>query len=162
MPDASCSSCLEGAVEWGYEGGLRIASEKTRVDPCRMYRRTRTYHSDAGKAPISCSAPLACDDSAAGVAKLKKLVSDPEVQKALSPTMKVFGCDSRPVDGAIFVLAVDGKGSFGVGSECSSHCPAPQAGCTNAPAAVKALRDYANSLDEKMKADAACKALATP
>ena len=149
-------------MSWGWVGGNAPRRDRSTADPCRTYRRTRTFSARAGgQPPISCSAPLACDASDTGSGKLAKLVSHPDVQKALASPMTIYGCDTRPVDGALYGVEVDGGRSFGVGDECKG-CNAPSGKCVPPPAAVKTLVQLLQSLDEKMLATDPCKSALGP
>lgn len=162
VPDATCASCLSAPVSWGWVGGNAARRDRSTADPCRTYRRTRTFSARAGgQPPISCSAPLACDASDTGSGKLATLVSHPDVQKALASPMTVYGCDLRPVDGAIYGVEADGGRSFGVGDECKG-CNAPSGACVTPPAGVQALVRFLKSLDEKMLATDPCKSALGP
>jgi hypothetical protein len=162
VPDAACNSCLTGPVRWGWIGGNAAQRDRSTADPCRIYRRTRTFSARAGGAPPkSCSAPLACDASDSGAAKLDKLVRHADVQKALATTMTIYGCDMRPVDGTLYNVEVDGGRSLAVGSECK-ECGSGQAKCVPPPAAVKALVTYLQKLDETMVGTEPCKSVLGP
>lgn len=163
VPDAACASCLSGKVSWGWVGGNAFQRDRSTAEPCRVYRRTRTFSArGGGQPPISCAAQLACDGSDTGSGKLATLMSHPDVQKALASPMTVYGCDMRAVDGTLYGVEVDGGRSFGVGGECK-ECSAPSGKCVSPPAAVKELVAFLQKVDERMLAVDPCKsALGSP
>lgn len=162
VPDPACASCLSAPVRWGWVGGNAGQRDRSVAEPCRVYRRTRTFSLRAGgQPPVSCSTRMSCDSAGTGAGQLQKLVSHPDVQKALTSPMTVYGCDMRAVDGALYGVEIDGGRSFGVGGECQG-CSPPAGKCVSPPAAVKDLVVFLKSLDEKMLADDPCKSALGP
>lgn len=60
----------------------------------------------------------------AGAGKLRELMKNADVQKALTNPMTVYGCDPRPIDGSLFGVEVADGRSFGVGGDCAGRCSA--------------------------------------
>lgn len=158
--DASCPSCVSGALTWGPIGGNALTRDESAVAPCRGYTHTRTFSARAGGgSPVSCSASLACDASDAGTQKLDELVANADVQKALTTSMPVYGCDLRPADGTLLRVQVDGGRSFAVGPDCGQCTGGGGAGgqCVPVPAGVRALTSFLEALDARMVASEPCK-----
>lgn len=157
VPDAACASCAEGYVRFGRVGGRASHRTYSTVDPCRVYRRTRAPVAAGGEAPISCAGSLSCDASDTGAGKLRDLMKNADVQKALTDPMTVYGCDPRPIDGALFGVEVADGRSFGVGGECAGRCATKPGKCVNPLAGVAALVAFLKGLDEKMRSQEPCK-----
>lgn len=162
VPDASCASCVDAQVRFGPVGGKVPHRTHSTVDPCRIYRRARTSAHADGAPPISCSDSLSCDGSDTGAGKLRDLMKRPDVQKALTSPMTVYGCDHRPVDGTLFSVQVSDGRSFGVGGECAPTCSTKPGKCVPPPAGVKELVSYLKTLDETMLARDPCKSALGP
>jgi hypothetical protein len=106
-----------------------------------------------GGAP-SCSTELAgCGAVPVAVADVERALGHPDVVTALAgPTPLAYGLDTRPTDGTIFGMKVDGK-EIDVGSDCQ---PVGDFCKGAAPAGVRALADLLQLLDSQELAKPTC------
>jgi hypothetical protein len=106
---------------------------------------------------ITCMQTVPCGTSGRlDVNAVMNAIRSQDVQTALSmATPPLYGIDSRPVDGSVFVLhrASDGH-SFMVGSDCGGA-----SGCTPIPAGISSLVTMLRNLDTQELAEPGCEAL---
>jgi hypothetical protein len=149
----ACQDCLSAAITWGQTGGLVPFVDSSSLASCRTYARARSGRTLDGGTP-SCSAQIgSCSEPPVGVADVERALVHPDVVAALaSPTPPVYGMDSRPVDGSLLAVTIDGK-EIDVGAEC----PPDGRFCRVAvPAGVRALADVLERLDAQEIATPAC------
>jgi hypothetical protein len=94
-PALGCPDKLPGEYTF-YFDGMRRYQERTKLTPPGTMEITRTF---SGGQTRSCRVELACGaGNIFNVGDVAAALSDPDVQKALSPSAPFFGEDRRPVD----------------------------------------------------------------
>jgi hypothetical protein len=103
-----------------------------------------------------CPSMLA-DCGTAGVVDLAEVTAalvHPDVEAALSRRYMLYGVDTRPADGLVFVL-LRGLYRLEVGSACRGVTP----GCVPVPAGIQRAVDILQALLEQERTAPACRAL---
>jgi hypothetical protein len=95
--------------------------------------------------PSQCNRELPCSDPAGvGVAEIQQALAHPDVVAALSlATKPLYGTDTRPVDGSVFVFERDDSRGFTLGSG-------------TVPAGLRVLADLLSRLETATIATPAC------
>lgn len=151
--DAGCS--LDNAYTYGETGGFVAYVDVTTLMPPTGYGRVRSSGSGAPAGSCTQTIPT-CGAGGVSVGDVTRAVGDPDVQAALALAGDtVFGLDSRPVDGSVFLFrrAGDGHG-FLVGGDCAGST-----GCRPVPPGIAALVTVLRSLDTQELALPGCEAL---
>lgn len=150
---ASCSDCVTGTLTWGWSGGFTVHQDESSLATCRDFDRKRTRHDGDGGA-LSCTTQIgACDAGPVAVGDVQRALAAPDVVAALAAaTTPLFGRDTRPVDGSVFLITRNGK-SIEVGNPCDTD-PA----CVPVPPGVDALVSVLKALDAQELAKPACDA----
>jgi hypothetical protein len=154
--DAGPTCDVSTRYEYGEVGGLRIAVQRSVVEPGNRYTRTRSPV--VGNGPVlSCAPPLPrCGTfGAITAAELEAAFRHPDVQAALAEaTPPVYGRDLRPVDDTVLeVKRADGRG-FLVGAGCNAPI-----GCRNIPAGIVQISRQLRDLDRQQLAAPECQGL---
>ncbi|MCA9664631.1 MAG: hypothetical protein KC503_03555 [Myxococcales bacterium] len=133
---------------WQYLGGLVAYRDKSTLTNCSAFLLERS-----GTVNLQCMTTLAAND--ADLAKVTAALSRSDTQAALTTgTGKLYGRDTRPVDGQVFEVTIAGRQAL-VGSPCTSS----GSSCTPIPAGLAALRTALLDLTATQRAKAACAAL---
>ena len=150
--DAGCS--FSGTYTYGNSGGHTPVSETSSIAPVTTWTRTRTI---AGGTTLMCMQSVACGTSGLlSVQAVEAAIANADVQAALNAgNSPVFGLDSRPVDGSVWMFTRTSDGhDFAVGGDCGGT-----AGCTPIPAGIASLRTMMQNLDSQELAMSGCEAL---
>jgi len=154
---ASEGACaLDEAYAFWPDGGLRAYEDRMRIAPPRSIQITRDHY--GGAPPETCmdEMPACGTDGAVDVGEVTSALAHPDVSAAFAlPSTPLFGRDTRPVDGTVFIVERVSDGHrIEIGTACSG---AP--GCTDLPAGVSALLETLTTLTTETLARAACAAL---
>jgi hypothetical protein len=98
------------------DGGLRLYADSSTLTPPRSHAVTRT--SASGGAGTTCRRDVPCaSPSAVDVTEIEAAIGNADVQAALAkPAGMLYGTDTRPSDGTVFVFQRDDGRSFMVGT----------------------------------------------
>ena len=149
-PAPPCTECLTTTVSWGLNGGFTSFSTASSLKSCRSYERTRT--TENGPPTSICSATLdGCGAAPIAIGNVEAALANPDVTAAFAGTTKTYGSDSRPCDGAVESITIDGK-TIEVGGECTG--PGGGGGCTQTPcvpvpSGLRALVTLLEDLDKQ-------------
>jgi hypothetical protein len=125
--------CVDEAVRWGSNGGLVSFRDSYRWQSCATVVKTREDLVMGEPSPV-CELDLSSSECAL-VDAVAAALAAPGLADARSAAPVVYGVDSRPVDGTVFRIELDGD-VIDVGGECEDR-----EGCDPIPEAVAALRD---------------------
>jgi len=151
---APCTDCLALAeIHWGWDGGMVAYRDLSRLDPCRSYTHSRDYFRNS--LPVTCTATLVGCPSVV-ISNINRLISDPEVQAAIR-NHALFGADPRPIDGAVFRIAV-GNDFVDVGPPSGPGLPAS----ADPPRVLQELVDLLHGVDDTELAAEPCKSTFAP
>lgn len=142
--DGGACGCIDSTLRWRYEGGFVPNRAESRIDVCRDFSYARTV----GTGPTTmCEDEVPCAGDEATIGDVNRALADTQVQAALTAAPVLYGRDTRPVDGRVFVIEYRGQ-EITIGSPCTATI-----GCTAIPAGVEALKDLLESLqDERLEA----------
>lgn len=156
--DAPSSCDFSVVYTFGPNGGLTPVRETMQLEPGRRFTYTRTPFSsaDAGPCMCSCSTTLAdCgapDGGPAGTRAVLDAFADPEVTAGFGDQVDtLYGRDTRPVDGQVFVVTRGDGRHFEVGADCAGAT-----GCRAIPAGLARLRAVLTVLQAQELARPAC------
>ena len=150
--DAACTDCLGSTLSWGYEGGLVAYVDSSSITPCRTYEHRRSpVRTDP--ADQTCKQDLgACGSGdTPDVGDVERALGDPEMASAFAKAPVLYGRDTRPSDGSIFVVTYGGK-SVQIGVDCGAV-----SACTPIPDGVKRAMEALQRLDTAQLGIGACK-----
>ncbi len=129
-------NCVRTVVTWGSEGGDVASRRSHQVSECgRVARSDHDFTTGARTVCVAYVDTLECEL----VAQVADLLTDDDVRAARAAAPIVYGIDSRPVDGTVFRIAVQGVSEeevIDIGDPCGG---APS--CEDAPPGVLALRE---------------------
>jgi hypothetical protein len=137
MPDAAETSCLEHTIRWGGDGGLVAMRTQFSLESCATYRVSEIT---LGQEPRQLCLNEVPRDALITVDDINALIAADDVQEAMAHAPIVFGVDSRPVDGVLLRIEIDGA-IIDVGQPCASSPT-----CSATPAGVTALADALDAL----------------
>ena len=137
----SCTSCLTQDISWGYTGGNSAYEDRSTLEPCVHYIRTRTLTGET-TAMMTCSAQLLACNAAESSGAVGAALANADVQAGLAQSPMLYGYDRRPVDAPIFEIKVD-TATLWVGEPCDG-----QPGCVAIPTGVSMLVDLLKQIDE--------------
>ncbi len=149
--ETSCSSALRTDYEYEWAGGNRQYYDSVSLVAPNRVRVTRSGYQDHPRP--TCEAAIRCADAPGVIASYQvyDVLSNPDVQAAFNSGGTLYGGDSRPSDGAVFVIR-RGTSEFTVGEECGSRSP----GCTPVPAGLRNLVKVLDELYQQVLARAEC------
>jgi hypothetical protein len=106
----ACAPCaLPGALTFRDEGGLRAYADDQSLSADGLLQVTRMRRGSS--APLSCQHKLSCDQ----VTAVRRALIHPDVTAALAEAKpRLYGRDTRPVDGSIWILRM-GQAGFDLG-----------------------------------------------
>jgi hypothetical protein len=155
--DVKClPMCLDAKIQWGDQGGRVAYVDTSSIAPCRTYehRRTPTFTDPPDRV---CTQDIeACNPAVHGVGDVRSALADADVQTALAKAPVLYGLDTRPSDGSVFVITNAGK-EISVGADCGGA-----SGCTPIPAGVAKLAALLHTIDTEQLATGTCKAAFGP
>jgi len=122
-------ACTDHTIRWGEDGGLVASRVVFTLEPCARFRAFTM----SGDQPASmvCDGPVPSDT----IDALNALIASADVQGALEDAPVIFGNDTRPVDGTVTRIDIDGA-IIDVGQQCTGG-----AGCIDIPAGVTDLTE---------------------
>ncbi len=132
--------CVSSPVSWQRDGGFVQYVDVHTLSACAEYTLERS-----GNTPMQlCSQALAADcEGSVSAGEVAAALADSDVQAALAAAPIVYGFDSRPADGQVFRIELEGA-VIDVGEECGSS-----SSCVDIPAGVGALRTLLETLAEQ-------------
>lgn len=133
VQDAGGPSCIDHTLVWGSDGGLLASRKQFSLEPCATYRVVET--SFDGEQEELCENVVA-EDGAIAVGAINALLAADDVQDAIAAAPVVFGADSRPLDGVLLRIEIDGA-ILDVGSPCTMSSPS----CADIPPGVGELAE---------------------
>jgi hypothetical protein len=143
-PDASlCDYCILHKVTWGWNGGDPVFVETSTLDRCLSYTYSRTPVGSSNPKTQTCSTDIAnCTGPSISIRDVDDAVENPDVVAALAGSTLLYGGDSRPCDGSVLDIRVDGA-ELQVGGDCGPEdagagCGLPGS-CTPVPPGLRAL-----------------------
>jgi hypothetical protein len=160
-PDGSTTCSLAANLTFGYDGGNAIYWDLNRLT-ATSFTITRNYSQRAGRdgaTTASCSPSLpACGTTGAvTVATINADLANSDVQAVWGlpqNPVPLFGTDPRPVDGAVYSIALDDGRQVQVGGQCASPT---MSSCRYIPTGLLQLTQDLQSLAATMLADPVCK-----
>jgi hypothetical protein len=140
-PSTDCS--LGRTYSFWQDGGLRAYSDRATLTPPRTFTVARDHFVNA--TPSQCARELSCSEPVlAGVAEIQQALAHPDVVAALAlATKPLYGNDTRPVDGSVFVFERDDQRGFTLGTG-------------TVPAGLRALADLLSRLETATIATPGC------
>lgn len=154
--DAEPSCGLTTPITFGWEGGWPGATESFELIGDGVLVATRTTLDGTITTCTTQIPPCdAADTAAMDIGDIASTLSRPEVRAALAEAAPpLYGHDSRPADGQVFVVSLpDGRG-FVVGDPCGSRTS-----CTPIPPVVGSLVTMLQNLIDQELARPECSAL---
>jgi hypothetical protein len=146
------AGCPAKAIQWGPIGGNALYRDQSTLTDCSAFTLERIPMGGGQKK--SCQTTVAADD--AKLVAVLAVLAQSDVQQALTTGGgKLYGHDSRPVDGTVFQLTVDGQTVL-VGDPCSSG----SSSCTPIPTGLNDLRTKLGELEAAQRAKSSCSNLA--
>lgn len=145
------STCVSRAVSFHDDGGLAPSVDHFTVTPCRGFKITRRAQAVAGT-DGSCENDIA-QDAEYNVAALNDALAHPDVVAALEASPVVYGLDTRPWDGFVLHIEIDGD-TIEVGSDCGAGSD-----CQLIPNGIAILRSTLEELGVQQRALDSCKVL---
>lgn len=154
--DVACAPTLAGTVHFGMVGGLVAVTDRYELTPPLGFRAVR----------VSSGVTTMCDTSVPGcnaadmvdVGEVNAALAARDVQAAFGTarggTMLVYGVDSRPVDGQVFSVSLDGAEVI-VGNPCRTG----GMGCLEIPVGLQRLVDVLTALRDQELLRPACAGL---
>lgn len=140
-------NCIRTVLYWRWDGGLAATRNRYEVSECaRVVRTTEDLLSGGSTLCIEHVDQSACEL----VDPVERALRDSDVEAARAAAPILYGVDSRPADGAVFVIDF-GDAVIEVGGECMGS-----AGCTEIPAGVGALRDALMAMQTHVDGSSGC------
>lgn len=155
---AACGPCVDGSLSWGDIGGLVANTQRSTLDSCNTYHRTRTPAGRGASDMLDCQRSLPCMGSGLhGVSDVLQALQSADVQAALAQGHVLFGSDPRPVDGTVLEIVARPNTSIEVGGSCSGG-----ASCSAIPAGVSALAELLRAIDDEQLHLEPCRSMFMP
>ncbi|MDH5671922.1 MAG: BPTI/Kunitz domain-containing protein [Myxococcales bacterium] len=143
--------CTNRDLRWRYDGGELPPEAPTRpsyrVAGCGSFEKLRDDQVECASALPACGQDLRIGPDA-----LSAVLQHADVVSALAAAPALFGEDTRPVDGAILLVSIDGLELL-IGEPCDGL-----AGCTEIPAGIARLQQTLLSLGRQQLATGVCTA----
>ena len=160
--DATATCALSANLTFGYDGGSALYWDANRLT-ATTFTVTRSYSMRAGldgSTTATCSPSLPACGSIGTVttATINADLADPDVQTAWGlpqSSAPLYGTDPRPVDGAVYSIALDDGRKVLVGGPCASPL---MSSCRYIPTGLVQLTQDLQKLASSMAADPVCKA----
>jgi hypothetical protein len=151
--DAASAACsIDQHYRFYMSGGLVQTTVVSELKPDAAYGRTLTMRDSSTR---SCASVLpACGSKEVDAGELRAALSASDVVSGFGDGSLVYGLDSRPVDGQLFVLERADQKQLVVGSDCQG-----QSGCRAIPKGVAALVTLLNKLSDEQAAMGPCQGL---
>lgn len=137
VADAGRPACTEHVIRWGEDGGLVASSIQFLLEPCARFR---AFTMTPGQPEQMICDSVVPDDRSVSAGDLDALIASDDVMRAIADAPVVFGIDSRPVDGTVKRIEIDGA-IIDVGGPCAGG-----AGCVAIPRGVSELATMLQSL----------------
>lgn len=148
-PPCPSDQTLSADYRFYWEGGMRAYYDSVDLLAPRRFKLTR--HSGDPASPTTCETELSCCCRAlVSVDEVKDALDHPDVVRALSAGQILYGVDTTPSDGALFVLE-RGTSKVKVGEPCRGH-----RGCREIPAGVQAMVNMLSWLYSQEVISAGC------
>ena len=147
---ASGACAFKATYSFHDDGGLRLYADSSTLTPPRTHAVTRT--SAGSSAGATCMRDVPCTSaSAVDVAEIEAAIASSDVQAALAkPKGALYGTDTRPADGSVWIFARDDGRDFTVGSG------------SGIPAGLSALETLLKQLQTETLAAPECASVANP
>jgi len=163
ITDTKASCTLSANLTFGWDGGNALYVDQYRLTNSGItLTRNYAYRADRDAdttATCSPSLPTCGDASTVSVATINADLANADVADLwslpLSP-IPLFGTDSRPVDGAVYSIALENGHKVLVGGQCASPT---MSSCRYIPAGLQHLVQDLQSLAKVALADPVCKGL---
>jgi hypothetical protein len=162
-PDATAPCTLSANLTCGEDGGDVLYQDVNRLTAAGLTitrNHTGRASRDGGSTAICApSMPVCGTAGVVTVATINADLADSEVEslwKLPRDPAPIFGRDERPVDGAVYSIALDDGHKVLVGTQCAS--PA-MSSCRYIPGGLVRLTEDLRKLAATMLADPACQAL---
>jgi hypothetical protein len=152
--DAGSSSgteCVVREFSWTHDGGFVAFQDRQTLTPCTRFSITRETRRGSS-ADAKCGNDVA-GDAKVTVADVNAALASDDMKAALAAAPVLFGRDSRPVDGSVFRIEIDGT-TIDIGGDCNG-----EAGCPAIPAGVAAARQVLEALTTQQRALGSCASL---
>jgi hypothetical protein len=154
----SCEYCFLHALSWGYTGGEVAFVETSTLGSCVSYTYSRTPVGSSTPQTLTCSTDIS-NCTSISIRDVDGALANADVVAALASKTLLYGSDSRPCDGAVLDIRVDGA-EVEVGGECGpgdagAGCGLPGA-CTPVPPGLRALATLLTQLDKQELAVPPC------
>ncbi len=156
--DAHAFCDIPALYTYTMDGGITPTRETVQIGPGRQFTFTRTPLSglDAGPCMCSCSTMIDyCATSDGGTVDTLHVIvafNDADVVAAFAEqTNTLYGRDTRPVDGQVFVVTRGDGRHFEVGSDCAGTT-----GCRAIPPGLTRLRTVLTDLKNQQLARPEC------
>ncbi len=140
-----------GTLTWGPNGGMVLFELSSTIEADGTFRLTRVSH--GGAPDVSCEPALPdCGSASLDLDDVTRAVLHRDVGQALRTGTEplLFGHDSRPVDGTVARIVVDGV-VLEVGTPCDG-----QATCVPIPAGISRLVATLDALTSQQSSDSSC------
>lgn len=147
---SGCDACFSDTIAFRRDGGLVAFTEAYTLESCRTFTLERQDFTMPGSVETCSTTVRGCSDSSADAAEVLAALAHPDVAAALAEAPVLYGRDTRPVDGQVFVIEVGGV-EIQVGAACAGSV-----GCASIPPGVAALRDVLSDLAAEQRAAPAC------
>jgi hypothetical protein len=138
-------------VRFGSNGGFVPFVERHALAPCNEFSIERSAFGDPGS-DASCVNAVAADATVRAL-DVAQALEHPDVRAALDAAPVLFGRDTRPVDGTVFQIEVDGD-LIELGWECMGT-----PGCTDVPAGLARLESMLQDLIVQQRVVPPCDAI---
>lgn len=154
--DAPCAAALVGAVRFGRTGGRTAVTTRYVLTPPLAFRAERT---GAGAAAMCETALPGCNTAdMVDVGEVNAALGARDVGVAFGMATggmeRVYGVDTRPMDGQVFTVSLDGATVI-VGEPCRVG----GTGCLEIPTGLQRLVDVLSALRDQEMLRPACAAL---
>ena len=151
--DAASAACsIDQHYRFYMSGGLVQTTVISELQPDAAYGRTLTMRDSTMR---SCASLLpACGSKQVDAGQLRAALLAADVVSGFGDGSLVYGLDSRPVDGQVFVIERADQKQLVVGSDCQG-----QSGCRAIPKGVAALVTLLGRLSDEQAAMGPCQGL---
>jgi hypothetical protein len=147
----SGTDCVVREVSWTYDGGFVAFHDRQTLTPCRHFSLVRATQKGPS-ADAQCANDVAID-AMVKVADVNAALASEDIKAARADAPVLYGRDTRPVDGSVFRIEIDGA-TIDIGGDCNG-----EAGCPAIPAGVAAARQVLEALTMQQRALGSCASL---
>lgn len=152
---------IPGTYTYGLDGGFVPYQDRVTLAPGRSFTFTRMPFSSVDAGPCNCSCTTMidhCGTSDGGVVDTLAVIvafNDGDVMAAFADqTRTLYGRDTRPADGQVFVVTRGDGRRIEIGAECGGAT-----GCREVRAGLARLRDVLTTLQTQQLMRPPCNAL---